>query len=248
MVAAALMLFPKKHPVRRYAALSLLFLIIEALLGAGLVLFRYVAKDQSLGRVWYLSAHLTNTMLLLAALTITAWLAYSGTNQLRLQNIRQLFLWAMAATIFVSVSGTITALGDTLFPSGSLAAGMQQDFASSSSVLLRLRVIHPLIAITGAIYLIWLAAGCLRRAGRGTRVSKAAGWLISVTVFQLAVGSLNLSLLAPLPWQLTHLFVADLVWIAVVILTLEALQAEDGETPVSQNKEPLLTARLHFDV
>src|SRR5579875_2989931 len=70
----AFLAFPRRDAVRRYSVLSLIFLFIEALLGAGLVLLRYVAKDQSVGRAWYLSAHLTNTMLLLAALTVTAWI------------------------------------------------------------------------------------------------------------------------------------------------------------------------------
>src|SRR5947209_1981816 len=39
--------FPKAHAVRRFAIWALGFLLIEALLGAGLVLFRKVAHDQS---------------------------------------------------------------------------------------------------------------------------------------------------------------------------------------------------------
>ena len=243
LVAGALTVFPKRHPVRRYAALSLLFLLIEALLGAGLVLFRYVAKDQSIGRVWYLSAHLTNTMLLLAALTVTAWLAYTGTDRLRVTGAGKPLWAALAVTIFVSVTGTITALGDTLFPAGSLASGMQQDFANTSSMLLRLRVLHPLIALAGAAYLIWLATTLLRRTARGTSLSKAAGLVISVTVLQLAVGSLNLALLAPLPMQLTHLLMADLVWIAVVILTLEVLRAQSVEAASVSLHEAKATVR-----
>src|SRR5581483_2735793 len=77
----AFLAFPRRSALRRFSVLSLIFLFIEALLGAGLVLFRYVAKDQSAGRAWYLSAHLTNTMLLLAALTVTAWLAYTKADR-----------------------------------------------------------------------------------------------------------------------------------------------------------------------
>ena len=70
--------FPKGHRGRKTAALSIVFLMMEALLGAGLVLFRYVAKDASAGRALYLSAHLINTQLLLGMLTATAWLAGQG--------------------------------------------------------------------------------------------------------------------------------------------------------------------------
>ena len=65
LVIWAFLAFPKKHAVRSYSVLATIFLLIEALLGAGLVLFRYVAHDLSAGRAWYLSLHLTNTMLMM---------------------------------------------------------------------------------------------------------------------------------------------------------------------------------------
>src|SRR5690348_8144988 len=39
----AFLTFPRRHVVRLFSVLSLVFLVIEALLGAGLVLLRYVA-------------------------------------------------------------------------------------------------------------------------------------------------------------------------------------------------------------
>jgi heme A synthase len=234
MLLWAFLAFPKKHAVRRYAVLSLIFLLIEALLGAGLVLFRYVAKDQSVGRVWYLSAHLTNTMLLLAALTIIAWLAHANIGRLRLLSAPKAMLVALVVTVFVSITGTITALGDTLFPSSSLAAGMHQDFTRASSFLLRLRVVHPLVAVAAAAYLIWIAASLLRGSA-----SRAATAVIIIVVVQIMAGMLNLALLAPLPMQLTHLLLADLVWIAVVLLALESIRRQD---------HALDTATLHQNI
>jgi cytochrome c oxidase assembly protein subunit 15 len=237
MLFWAFLAFPKKHAVRRYALLSLVFLLIEALLGAGLVLFRYVAKNQSAGRVWYLSAHLTNTMLLLAALTVTAWLARQQLSRIRIFSAPMPLLVALVITIFVSITGTITALGDTLFPASSLAAGMQQDLTATSSLLLRLRVIHPLLAVAAAAYLIWIAAAILRRSE-----SRAATGVIVVVVVQMMAGMLNLALLAPLPMQLTHLLIADLLWIAVVLLTLETIRAQNpaaGPTTSNENAAPV---------
>jgi heme a synthase len=239
MVIWAFLAFPKSHAVRRYAVLSLVFLVIEALLGAGLVLFRYVANDQSAGRVWYLSAHLTNTMLLLAALTITAWLARTNTSRLQLLEAPKPLLAALAITVFVSITGTVTALGDTLFPSSSLATGMQQDFSATSNFLLRLRVIHPLIAVAAAVYLIWIAASLLRRSGL-----RAATAVIIIVVVQLMAGMLNLALLAPLPMQLTHLLIADLVWIAVVLLTLESIRCKDPVQRVTTSHEHVARVTL----
>jgi heme a synthase len=213
--------FPRPHLVRLFSVLSLVFLFVEALLGAGLVLLRYVARDQSAGRAWYLSAHLTNTMLLLAALTITAWAAYRNADGLRITNASRALIGALPIVVFVSITGAIAALGDTLFPASSLSAGMQQDFSSTSTLLLRLRMFHPVVAVLGAAYLIWVAIIVLKRDEAGHAYT-AAGRVLGLTLFQLAVGAVNLSLLAPVWMQLIHLFMADAVWIAVLLLVLEA--------------------------
>jgi heme A synthase len=212
--------YPRKHVLRRFSGWSMFFLLVEALIGAGLVLFRFVAKDQSAGRVWSLSAHLVNTFLLLAMLTATAWLAQSGVAKLRLRDTPRPLWIALGATALVSVAGAITALGDMLFPSHSLAAGVQLDMAATSSLLLRLRVIHPLLAVAAATYILWIASTWMRRAPR------QAGLVITVVVVQLMIGMLNLGLLAPLPLQLIHLLVADLVWVALVLLTLKAITVQ----------------------
>ncbi|MBV8552650.1 MAG: COX15/CtaA family protein [Acidobacteriaceae bacterium] len=224
LVAWAFAAFPRQHAVRRYAVWSLVFLFIEALLGAGLVLFRLVAKDQSAGRAGYLSAHLTNTMLLLAAITATAWLANSGAERLRLSELPGKLKTALVLTVLVSVTGAIAALGDTLFPAASLSTGMRQDLSSASSVLLRLRMTHPAIALLGAGYLVWAASSLARRStAAGTR--RAAYGVIGLAMFQLAVGISNLALLAPIWMQLFHLLVADAVWVAIVLLALETAGA-----------------------
>jgi len=221
LCAWAFLAFPRKNAVRFYAVLSLVFLFIEAILGAGLVLLRYVAHDQSAGRAVYLSAHLTNTMLLLGALTITAWLAGSGRTSAGLSHLSPKLWGAVSVTVFVSITGAITALGDTLFPASSLAAGLRQDWASASSLLLRLRVVHPAIAIAGAVYLIWVAIAFMRRNDKaGAR--RAGARVITVTVFQVAAGVINVTLLAPVWIQLFHLLMADVLWIVVVLMVVEA--------------------------
>jgi heme a synthase len=205
-----------------------IFLFVEALLGAGLVMFRYVAKDQSAGRVWYLSAHLTNTMLLLAALTATAWLASKRTSHVRLLHTSRRMLWAAFVTVAVSITGVVAALGDTLFPASSIAGGMQQDFSQASSVLLRLRLLHPVAAVLGAGFLIWVAMAILRANPEGNPARKAAARVAGIVVFQIAAGAINISLLAPIWMQMIHLLIADLVWIALVLLMLETIQEQIG--------------------
>ncbi len=219
--------FAKGHAVRRYASVSLFFLFVEALLGAGLVLFRKVAHDQSAGRAIYLSAHLTNTMLLLGALAITAWLAQNAQLRLQWRNISRTFSIALAVTVVISITGSIASLGDMLFPASSLAGGLQQDFSTSSHFLLRLRLFHPVLAIAGAAYLLWAAAAALRhQEGSPVRI---AGVRVMVAVFaQIVVGAMNITLLAPIWMQLIHLLLADILWIAVVFMVLETAAVREG--------------------
>jgi len=221
MVALAFWLYPKRHALRRYAVASFGFLIVEALLGAGLVIFRKVAHDQSIGRAWYLAAHLTNTMLLLAALTLTAWMAWGGISRLRIRSASPGLLWAALLTVLISITGAVTALGDMLFPSGTLMEGVRRDFSGASPVLLRLRVAHPAVAVLGAAFVIWMALSLLRNS-ESPGAKAAATRLIALTVFQLFWGAANLSLLAPIWMQLTHLLAADLVWIAMVLTVAES--------------------------
>jgi heme A synthase len=212
--------FPKRHAVRSYALWSLVFLLAEAFLGAGLVLLRYVAHDQSAGRAVYLSAHLTNTMLLLGALTMTAWLAQTNTERVRWENVSRTFAISLLVTVVVSITGAIAALGDTLFPAGSLAEGMQQDFSSGSSLLLRLRMFHPVLAILGGAYLLWAASGVFKR-GDYPATRNAGMRVMALIVLQILAGAVNLSLMAPVWMQLFHLLMADALWIAVVVMVME---------------------------
>jgi heme A synthase len=226
----AFLAFPKKHEVRKYASWSVAFLFIEALLGAGLVLFRYVAHDASAGRASYMSLHLTNTMLLLGAYTLTAWLAQNGQSAIRLGDMSGKLKMAVVLTFVVSITGAIAALGDTLFPTSSLANGVAQDFAIGSSLLLKLRLLHPAVAILSAIYLLWAAFGGMRDREDGNPL-RTAGMRVALMVFvQVMLGFANISLLAPIWMQLVHLFSADVLWIAVVLLVCEEVRASVSRT------------------
>ena len=43
-----------------------------------------------------------------------------------------------------------------------------------------------------------------------------------LTFIQLSAGAINLALLAPIPLQIAHLLLADLVWLSLVLLSVEA--------------------------
>jgi heme A synthase len=215
LVCWAFRAFPRRHPVRRGAVLSAVFLVTEALLGAALVLLKHVAANASVSRVYSLSAHLANTLMLLACLALTAWWA-DGHPAARL---RGQALWTAAAALLtvvvVGITGAIAALGDTLFPAASLRAGLAQDFDPASNVILRLRGLHPaLAALVGACVLLY----AITRAAANPADKKLGYGVTAVVGAQIAAGVLNLVLLAPVWMQLVHLLLADLLWIALVLL------------------------------
>jgi heme A synthase len=214
----AFRLFPRGHRARRYAVLSVVFLFAEALLGAGLVLFQYVEHNASAGRAAYLSAHLVNTQILLAMLTLTAWFG-SGPVWRAWIGAPKLVLAALPVEIVVAVTGAIAALGDTLFPAASVASGMRQEFSNTASALLRLRVLHPAVAIVGGAVVLAAAMAAMRSCC--APAVRMGNILAALILLQLAAGGLNIALLAPVWMQIVHLLVANLLWVALVVLTLE---------------------------
>ena len=226
LFVAALRTYRRGDPVRLGATASLVFMLLEALIGAGLVLFSLVADNASIARALFLSVHLINTFLLVAALTLTAWWA-SGGGAIRLRgqgSVSWALLLGCLATLVLGASGAVTALGDTLFPAGSLAEGLRQDFSPTAHLLIRLRLLHPTIAIAVGVYLV-AAAGLAARARPGAATRRWARAIVLLFAVQLAAGALNVLLLAPIWMQIVHLLLADLVWITLVLLTASVLSA-----------------------
>jgi heme a synthase len=217
LFAWARALYPRGHSARRWAAWSLVFILTEALLGASLVLLGHVAADDSVGRVYSLGAHLINTFALLASLALTAWTStppdHGASNPLA-------GLTPLLAIVAVAVSGAITALGDTLFPAHTLAQGLRDDFSATANFLIRLRIVHPLLALAaGGFLAVW--AGREYAARRTHQLRWLSGTLLALVAFQMMVGAGNILLKAPLAMQLLHLLLADGVWITLVLLTAE---------------------------
>ncbi len=224
LVIWAFRAYPKGHIVRLGAVFSLVFIITEGLIGAALVLFEWVAYNPSLNRAFAVSGHLVNTFILLAFLTLTAWWA-SGGKPVRLQGQgRQRWLLGLGllAVMGLGASGVVTALGDTLFPVASLAEGIKQDFSPAEHFLIRLRVIHPLLALLTGLYIVLL--GSIFRAPHYDPITRRlAKGLIALFLLQLGVGTLNLLLLVPVWTQLVHLLITDLIWIVLVLLSASVL-------------------------
>lgn len=217
LMVAAWRSFPAGHRVRRSAVIALIFMIAEALLGAGLVIFGLVDQNASVARAVVMALHLINTLLLLGGMALCAWWAEDDRPITRHPS-RKRGLWTGAGLIFaVGITGAIAALGDTLFPAQSLIDGIAADLDPTSHFLLRLRSLHPIVALVCAGVLWALAQRW---------PSKPAQWLKVLIVVQVLAGFINLILLAPGWLQLVHLLLADLVWVCFIIFGIESLSTE----------------------
>ena len=228
LLAGAFLVWHKGSPVRKGAVLSTFFLVTEALVGAALVLFEHVADDRSVGRVWWMALHLVNTLFLLASLTLTAWWA-SGGRALRLRGqgrVAAAMLLAVFATIVVGTTGAITALGDTLYPKQQV--GIHE--AAAATFLERLRIVHPIVAVLTALYVV-LAGAIARRMRPSPATVRLSRLLAALFAAQVVAGTINVILLAPVWMQIVHLLLADAVWIALVCTTAAALAAPDAAAP-----------------
>lgn len=207
----------KRHLARIAAVASLIFILDEALLGAGLVLFGLTADNQSIARIGYLALHLTNTLLMLGAMTLTAHLLGRKSGFMRGSvEFRRLSLTitGLIAILLTGATGSFTALVDTLHPATNLKTAFLQDFSVHSNWMLRVRWIHPAAAIVTGIFVVALIAlGARTSANRSLALVVAA--LLAV---QYALGVADLTLLTPLSMQILHLLGADLLWVALIVL------------------------------
>jgi cytochrome c oxidase assembly protein subunit 15 len=209
------------HLARAMAVTSVTLTLVEAILGALLVKLGYTAQSQSPMRPAFLALHLTNTLLLLAAITLTAHLLSRNKGYMR-GSVRLVAPFGAVAGVLVvmivGVTGSLAALGDTLFPASSLGWALEQDFSVTSGWLVRWRWTHPAVAFLASIVLIWLLVRAARlKTHWDNRGLSALVLLLLAAVYTL--GLLDVVLLAPLWVQVAHLLAADTLWAALVVLT-----------------------------
>jgi cytochrome c oxidase assembly protein subunit 15 len=220
------------HLARVAAVAAVTFTLVEAILGALLVKLGLTAQSQSPLRAPYLALHLTNTLLLLAALTLVAHLLSRKRGYLR-RDIKLVAPVGASAGVFVvlvvGVTGSLAALGDTLFPASSLGSALSADFSSSSAWLVRWRWTHPMVAFVASIFLIWILVRAAQRSAYwDNRVLSAV--VLTLLAAQYVLGVLDVFLLAPVWLQIAHLLGADALWAALVVLTAR-LTLQPLETP-----------------
>jgi len=224
LVAAAAVRFGRDR-VTVAAVVTLVFIVFEAAIGAGLVLKELVADDDSVPRAIVISVHLVNTLLLTGAAALTAWWSQPRRpwSWAALGAGRWLFGAALLALVATCMTGAVTALGDTLFPVGaSQGAGMLERLADDMSparhFLVRLRIVHPMVAVVAAGIVYGAGSWAAGHSNDPTTRRLAAG-LRHGTIAQVVVGLLNIALAAPGWMQLVHLLMAQIVWVLAVLTT-----------------------------
>ncbi len=219
--------------VMKAAAGSFVLVIIEGLLGAGLVLTGNTAETLTAARPFWMGAHLITTLVLLTFLTLTAWFA-SGGGKIQLKKADGktfgMMIGGVVAFLLVGMSGTVAALSSMIFPSESLTESLAKDFSETSNVLLKLRISHPILSVLSIVYLIFLAGILRKRSDGDVRVGRWSNVVSIILIAQLAFGALTLLTLGPIVMQVGHLLLADLIWISFVILTANYLSRDTPQT------------------
>ncbi len=226
-----------RHRVFFATIVTAVFIVIESLIGAGLVLAELVADDDSVSRAVVISIHLVNTLALTGSAALVAWWSTGkpAPDWARASTSTWLLLIALMGLIFTSMSGAVTALGDTLFPTDptigeGLFANVREDLSAANHFLVRLRIFHPIIAIMTAAYLMALTWVLRLRPDAPPIVERWANWTLWLVIAQTLVGVVNVMLAAPGWIQLLHLFMAQCVWIAALFWTLSTVMPDDSPT------------------
>lgn len=219
--------FVKAHRARFYGFLTLFFTITEALLGAKLVIFGLVTDNDSPWRAFSMGAHMFNSLLLVGSITL--WWESLNPHKIKIHDnllvtLNQKLKWSInkfiPATVLlffaVAITGSVAALSSTLFPSQSLLDGLLQELDPNAHYLVRLRGLHPLTAtvVGGGLALIaWVIGQSVTEAQLKSRSLRLAVLTSGGVVF----GMLTLFLLYPIWMKLTHLLIAHLIWIHLIL-------------------------------
>jgi heme a synthase len=208
--------YGRRHLSTRAGLWSIAFLLVEALVGAALVLLELVGNDASWLRAVVMAFHLTNTSLLTLSMLVAAWAFGRDASELRRgDRAQRTVLWAGAAGIVVVLgSGAVTALGDTVMPlaqRGVVEAASQE----GAHFLDQLRGVHPVVAVLVAVLLLWTSD----RLGPG-RARTLLPWAVGA---QVLAGLANVVLSAPGWMQIVHLALANLVWLVFCWVALDTL-------------------------
>ena len=190
------------------------FVLLEAAIGAVIVIYEWVGLNTSLPRIIAVPLHLVNTFALLGFYTLIFYLLRE--SEIKLSNYFDKRVKIAFVLFFLTgATGSITALADVLFPSASFVEGFIEDFDSTSEVLTRLRILHPFVSTILSIFLFLESNRFKKEYGIDSYIIK---FLIIVGVI---LGVLNVFSNIILPLSILHLLLADLLWITYVYKSIE---------------------------
>lgn len=181
--------------IRKLNWTLLLLMTSEALLGAILVKGHLVTLNDSVLRLFVMSLHQINSFLLTGVTYLFYIVIKQQKKELNFHNRYFLILF-----ILLPITGATAALSTTLFPSISLWQGIIEDFSMPSHLFIKLRVLHPLIAmLIAGSFIVWCYSKNLNRL--------AIEFLLAFTV-----GVITLLTLSPVYLKLAHLLIAHGLW------------------------------------
>jgi heme A synthase len=228
------------HVARNAAFVACGLMVVESLIGAALVLLRYVGENASVGRAVIMAIHLVSTLALTAVMACAACAFHWRIERLSWKTKgAPLLLFGALGIVVVAAAGAVTALGDTLYPvtGPAVTAALADAQSQSSHFLERMRGLHPLLALAVSGFVLWAAPRVAELAeARGDAVSmeRSEHWARAVSVavlVQLAIGVANVWLSAPGYMQVLHLLAALMVWLCWVTLAFAALSPPASSSP-----------------
>lgn len=228
-IAWAFLSTQRKDPIRKAAMVAFIFVLFEALLGAGLVLFGLVADNSSMTRAVVTSLHLVSTFILIASIALaSAWSSGLPVAVFSGQAKKKFFFVFLLSfgLILTGATGAITALGDTLFRPHYVGERLLEDIGFSNHFLKSLRIYHPIFAILMAFFTVVFAFEWTKKESTSTQ-KKLSIFLVSLILVQVICGFSNIFLLAPVWLQIVHLFLGDLVWIVSILFFNVVLTKEN---------------------
>jgi heme A synthase len=210
-------IYEKKSKIRSAARFVFFFVIVQTLIGAGLILFNPVGENSSIIKALIITLHLVNSFFLLASNAILyEWVKDGEPKKLLVtKNAKQLFTLMAILFLVLGASGTITALGDTIFSDNLLTQGVKQNF-SGENFLLQLRVYHPIIAVMIGLGIYFIYNNFLKKS-KNEKLNRYSKCLAGLFLSQLFFGVLTLILNSPIWMQLIHLFLAEIIWIIFIL-------------------------------
>ena len=208
--------FSFRHPVFKNSLCVLFFTVIEALIGALLVLAGLTGDNTSLARALIMNLHLLNSLLLISSLFMCWRFSLGKSFYFSGFSKKKKYLIISICTFFlIAFFGSMSSLSSSLFPSQSLWEGALLDFDSQSHWLVRLRLLHPLLALVfGGGFLLYYFSQDIKIKSRPQQI------LVFCVGLALLSGMMNLLLLSPVFLKLTHLLIVYLLSMSF-ILTLE---------------------------